>query len=84
MIDDAAGVPAARAASPVALGASREASLGDVEHVAALTARNQNRRCVGTVDELKALEGVPRVDMEGRNATRCACRALHADRLRIW
>jgi hypothetical protein len=81
MIDDGAGAATAHTVAPGALGARSEASVGDIEHFAALTARYEHRRRVRMPDELEALERMPGVDMEGRNVIRSAGRALHGTAL---
>jgi hypothetical protein len=65
VVDDTSGSPGAHTAGPGALRAEGEAVLGDVEHLAAVTAGNQQRGPVRPLDELEAFECVPRVDVEG-------------------
>jgi hypothetical protein len=67
-----AGTPAARTILIPAAGASRtggEARVGEVEQLAAVAARHQHRPPARTLGELEALECVPGVNMEGRNAS---------------
>jgi hypothetical protein len=64
MVDDTPGRPAAHAAAPGAAKAYGEAGLGDLEHLAAVAASDQHWRPVRPLDELEALECVPRVDVE--------------------
>ena len=71
MVYHAPGTPAALATSTAAVDALRacgEACVGDVEHLAAVAARHQHRPPARALGELEALERVPGVNMEGRNA----------------
>jgi len=67
----APGTPAAFANSTAAVDALRacgEARVGDVEHLAAVAARHQQRPPARALGEFEALERVPGMNVEGRNA----------------
>ena len=69
MIDDVTGpaAPRAHALPPETHRAAGEAGIGRVEHRAALAPGHQHRHRVRPFDELKALEGVSRVDVKRRD-----------------
>ena len=70
MIYHAAGTPASRTTSiSVTLGATGEARVGEIEHLTAVAARQERRPPVLALGELEALERVPRVGMERRDAS---------------
>ena len=72
MVDDLPAPITAGAGTilPKTVRTASEARIGDVEHLAALATRQQDRRAVHAANQLKALECVAGVDVKRRNGIR--------------
>lgn len=72
VVDDLPAPAAARAGGilPKTVGATDEARISNVEHLAAVAAREQERLAIPGANQLKALERMTRVEVERGNALR--------------